>query len=348
MRSKTTEIKNTVTNYDGIAKRLLDNMDDEEMTVFINNVFSREYDRNSSVTRMATETYDRETRQKRCDYFVKIDNDLFLIEIQSYEDEEMALRIFEYGSRGAELHGRTTSDDDTIELQFPEPVVFYLRKGEKVHDRLSVRIHCSGSDEIYSYEAKVVYVEDYGMDRLIETGMLPLIPFYPMRYEKILERKHSEEEENMILMDFRGSYEILRKAAKQKLFGAEYYQYLKESMLKVFSGLVNRMKKSGKMKKEKEAKELMQKMVDEPIEMFDIFLALEESKEEGRTEGRAEGIAEEKKNTEKAETERDQEKKRMVNSIQSAMKKLNLSAEEAMDFLDISEEERSPYREAIL
>lgn len=41
------------------------------------------------------------------------------------------------------------------------------------------------------------------------------------------------------------------------------------------------MKNSGKMKSVKEARAVMQRIVDEPIEMFDIFKALEESREEG-------------------------------------------------------------------
>lgn len=160
----------------------------------------------------------------------------------------------------------------------------------KVHDRLSVRIHRSGSDEEYRYDARVIYVEDYDISSLIETGMYPLIPFYPMRYEKILDRKHSENDENNILKDFELCYQKLSALLKTGKLGVEYYQFLKESVIKVFDGVVNRMNRSGKLKKNREAKELMQKMVDEPIEMFDIFQALEESREEGIEKGIEEGI----------------------------------------------------------
>jgi len=331
--SKTKKISGkTVTSYDGIAKRLLDNMDDERMITFINHTFSRAFRKDSAVTRLATETYDSETKQRRCDYFVKIDDDMFLIEIQSYEDDEMAIRIFEYGSRGAVLHTRKITEDDTIDIQLPEPVVFYLRKGDKVRDRLSVRIHRSGSDEEYRYEAKVVYVEDYDMDGLIETGMYPLVPFYPMRYEKILNKNHSEEDENSILRDFEASFRKITAAMKSQKFGAEYYLYIKESMIKVFGGVVERMKNSGKMKSVKEARAVMQRIVDEPIEMFDIFKALEDSREEGIEQGKAEGKFESIK-VMKYLTKNYTEEKPEDELIGEMTEKLEISIEEAREYL---------------
>ena len=283
--------KKTVTNYDGITKQLLDNMDDRGMIEFINSTFGRNFSSDSSVTRLATETTDKETKQKRCDYFVKINDDFFLIEIQSYEDEEMALRIFEYGSRGAVLHS-LENDGDTIDIQFPEPVVFYLRKEGKVHEKLSVRMRRSGSDETYNYAARVVYVEDYDLDGLMENNMLPLVPFYPMRYEKMLEKKHSSNDERKMLKDISECYEKLKAGMKSGRYGAEYFHYMTSSMVKVLEGMIKRIKKEGKIYNEKEAEEVMQRMTDEPIEMFDIFEAMKEMKEQGITEGLVKGKAE--------------------------------------------------------
>ncbi len=46
------------------------------------------------------------------------------------------------------------------------------------------------------------------------------------------------------------------------------------------------MKKTTFQNSEEEAKKVMQKMIDEPMEIIDIFGALKESREEGRVEGR--------------------------------------------------------------
>ncbi len=277
--------KITAVNYDGITKQLLDNMNDRTMIQFINSTFERNFSIDSDVVRLAAETTDNETKQKRCDYFVKIGDDFFLIEIQSYEDEEMAIRIFEYGSRGAILHAREKTDGSTIELQFPEPVVFYLRKEGTIHDKLAVKIRRTGSEETFDYEAKVIYVEDYDFDSLIEKSMLPMIPFYPMRYEKMLKRKHSDQDEKDMLKDLSVCYEKLKEALKAKKFGYIYFQYMSASMANVFKGMIKRMKNQGNILNEEEANRVMQKMIDEPIEMFDIFSALEQSKEEGQKQG---------------------------------------------------------------
>jgi len=58
------------------------------------------------------------------------------------------------------------------------------------------------------------------------------------------------------------------------------------------NGMIKRLKKRKKILDEKGAAEVMQKMVDDPIEMFDIFKALEDSRAEGKEEGKAEGIKE--------------------------------------------------------
>jgi len=46
------------------------------------------------------------------------------------------------------------------------------------------------------------------------------------------------------------------------------------------------VKKTTFQNSEEEAKKVMQKMIDEPMEIIDIFGALKESREEGRVEGR--------------------------------------------------------------
>lgn len=115
--------KNTIVNYDGIAKNLLDTMDDESLILFINFTFSRKFETNAVVSRMATETSTSDLKQKRCDYFISINNELFLIEIQSYDDDEMAMRVFDYGIRGAVLHGKRTENKGVVELTVPKPVV---------------------------------------------------------------------------------------------------------------------------------------------------------------------------------------------------------------------------------
>ena len=59
------KIKIITTNYDGIAKSLLDSMKDESLVAFINSSFSKDFKKDAKVTRLATETYDEELKQKQ-------------------------------------------------------------------------------------------------------------------------------------------------------------------------------------------------------------------------------------------------------------------------------------------
>ena len=67
---------------------------------------------------------------------------------------------------------------------------------------------------------------------------------------------------------------------------------MRTAMAEVMNGMIKRLKKRKKILDERSAAEVMQKMIDDPIEMFDIFKALEDSRAEGKEEGKAEGKAE--------------------------------------------------------
>ncbi len=59
------KIKIITTNYDGIAKSLLNSMKDESLVAFINSSFSKNFKKDAKVVRLATETYDEELKQKQ-------------------------------------------------------------------------------------------------------------------------------------------------------------------------------------------------------------------------------------------------------------------------------------------
>ena len=59
-------------------------------------------------------------------------------------------------------------------------------------------------------------------------------------------------------------------------------------MVKVFEGVIKRAKMKNMLHNEKEAKKTMERIIDEPIEMFDIYKALADSRDEGRNKGRSE------------------------------------------------------------
>ena len=231
------KIKKVKSNYDGIVKSLLDSMSNRLLIDLINSTFSTNYSSDASVIRLATETYDKELKQKRCDYFIKIDDDFFLIEIQSNPDADMEMRILEYSLRGAKLHGMTKTDDGT-DLHFPKPVVFYLRKSRRFKDKLSVKVTGSLSEKSFILNAESIYIDDYSFSDMIERSMFPMLPFYPLRYEKTMFRKHTKQDESAILSDLKECSEKLKKAYQDKLIEDEIYKYIRDWMLKVFHTVV--------------------------------------------------------------------------------------------------------------
>ena len=279
---------NAVYSYDGIAKSALDEMKDENLIIFINRIFNRDLSLKSKVLRLATETYDENIKQNRCDYYVCIANEMFLIELQSYEDSEMAVRVFDYGTRGSKLHARNIKEYEMIELTLPNPVVFYLRKGRNVVNELSVRL-VSPENQTFTYSARAVYLDDYSFKDMIDNYMYPMMPFYPLRYEKTLLKKHTEEDEKQILDEIKDNLKILRKPLEDGIISFEDYRYIRRWMVETFRAVVTRSKKRKKFVNEKEAERVMQYMVDEPIEGFDIYKALRDSRAEGKLEGKLEG-----------------------------------------------------------
>ena len=281
------EIKKITTNYDGIAKSLLDSMKDESLVAFINSSFSKNFKKDSKVVRLATETYDEELKQKRCDYFIRIENDLFLIEIQSNDDSEMAMRIFDYGIRGAKIHG-SVKNDEIIDLKLPEPVVFFLRKNNP-KEKLSVRISGPNENDSFTYEARVIYLDDYSFNDMIDRSMFPMIPFYMMRYEKKLFDQHTVKDETVILTDLRKCSESLKEAYRSNRIGREIYKYIRDWLVSVFRAIVRKAEEKQTFINPKEADEVMQMIIDEPIEGYDIFQTLKESELKGEKRGLKKG-----------------------------------------------------------
>ena len=280
---------NAVLNYDGIAKRTLQSLKDDVIINFINITFSKNFDSNAKVIRMATESYNAEIKQKRCDYFININNEMFLIEIQSYDDNEMAVRIFDYGVRGAILHSKNNTGEDIVDLNLAEPAVFYLRKGNKPHETLKLRLTKQSGGE-FIYEARVIYLDDYSFSEMIDKYMFPMIPFYPMRYEKILFSSHTDQDEKTILADIIDCNRRLKQTYKDGIISSENYKHIRDWFINVFKEIIRKARNRNTLINEQEAENIMNMIVDEPIEGFDLYQALEDSKEEGRNEGKNEMI----------------------------------------------------------
>lgn len=167
--------------------------------------------------------------------------------------------------------------------------MFFLRKDGKALETLSVEINIPKQDKSFEYTAKAVYVEDFTFSELIQNYMFPVVPFHCMKFEKVLYYPHTEHDEKDILEEFEDNYKTLKEALFANIIEKADFKYIVEAMVKVFEGVIKRAKMKNMLHNEKEAKKTMERIIDEPIEMFDIYKALADSRDEGRNEGWNEG-----------------------------------------------------------
>lgn len=157
----------------------------------INEIFGTEYD--VSVVepdRMADEhhlTYEDGTDIKNItDACLKIDGRYYHIECQSTEDGEILIRLVRYNSMIALENMEYTSDGKTLIVDYPKSALVKLRGSEGRITHMMVE-HRHGM-EMAREAITVMNVPAYSMDDIFKKELFFLVPFYPIRYEKALDR----------------------------------------------------------------------------------------------------------------------------------------------------------------
>ena len=57
------------TDYDGLVKQIMNNMQDKNIIEFIGALFSKKYTKDSQLIRLCTETHDEKATQRRADFY---------------------------------------------------------------------------------------------------------------------------------------------------------------------------------------------------------------------------------------------------------------------------------------
>jgi predicted transposase/invertase (TIGR01784 family) len=178
------ELEKKRLSYDAAFKQFLEESSDENFIRFINGLCGKNLPTDLKVERLSTES-NKETRRV-ADIYIRVGDSMYSFEIQTSNDHSMAVRVFEYGFRGALQHGQTTDDNGAITLRFPEPVVIYLRSNENTPMQLAVNVEFPHIGQTVKYTVPTKRMGDYTPAKLLEQYLLPLMPFYPMKYEHLL------------------------------------------------------------------------------------------------------------------------------------------------------------------
>ncbi len=130
-----------------------------------------------------SETVDgsKEIEEQISDFLIKIENEMYLLECQSYDDGSMAIRIAEYAFIAARQFAIWDIGHVTIPL--PRFSVIYVKRTEKTPKTTEITFIFPNGQAV-NYESSNVILEEFTKEYIVEKRLFPYIPFYIARYEK--------------------------------------------------------------------------------------------------------------------------------------------------------------------
>ena len=165
----------------------------------INDIFGKKYPMNVKMDILPSEGYltgsgnakgSQEIEEKISDFLIKIENQVYLVECHSYDDDSMALRIAEY----AFIAARQFADWGIGYASIPIPKfsIIYIKRTSKTPK--TTRLTFTFPDgQTVSCESANVILDELTKEYIVEKRLFPYIPFYIARYEKDIESGDSIE-----------------------------------------------------------------------------------------------------------------------------------------------------------
>ena len=194
--------------YDKAFKRIL-TLSDKAVINLINGLFGTDYPTNSKITYNWTEHEDKELKRTLSDSILTInDRDIYHIEAQMTEDEEIVFRVFEYGFGHA--YKNRTFGDGSETMIFPRPCIIYLDEGkkDKIPDEYTLVLKFENQGE-FSYKVPVFKLQSASIQELNEKKLIVLLPFLLLKLrkkmEKIRSKENMEELQNLVVNDIIGA-----------------------------------------------------------------------------------------------------------------------------------------------
>ena len=186
----------------------------------INEAFQKSYPINSRVEILPSEGYfvnaskeeQKNAIEKReSDFLLRIEDDYYLLECQTYDDDSMALRLAEYTFLAA--RGAASFDQAHVILPLPHFTVVYIKNTEKT-PRTTTITYQYPDGTAYDYTTDNIFLSDLTREEIIEKQLYVYIPFYIARYEKELQTETNYRKAIEDLEFFRDHLMQLRKDSK--------------------------------------------------------------------------------------------------------------------------------------
>ena len=178
--------------YDKAFKRIL-TLSDKAVINLINGLFGTDYPTNSKITYNWTEHEDKDLKRTLSDSILTInDRDIYHIEAQITEDEEIVFRVFEYGFGHAYKNRTYKNGNET--MIFPRPCIVYLDEGKKdtIPDEYTLILKFENQGE-FSYKVPVFKLQSISLQELNDKKLIALLPFLLLKLRKKIEKIRSKE-----------------------------------------------------------------------------------------------------------------------------------------------------------
>jgi len=184
----------------------------------INDIFGKEYPLDAKVEVLPSEGYltedetadgSKKIEEQISDFLIKIGNEIYLLECQSYDDGSMAIRIAEYAFIVARRFA--TWDIGHAVIPMPKFSVIYVKRTEKTPKTTIITFIFPDGQEV-NYESANVILEEFTKEYIVEKRLFPYIPFYIARYEKDIASEDNIEEAVKDLEYFRNEMVRLYEA----------------------------------------------------------------------------------------------------------------------------------------
>lgn len=174
-------------DYDNVFKSMKYN-NKELFIPIINDTFGKNYTKADTITILPSEgditkiiSGKADIESRTSDFLMKIRDEFYLIEEQSYRDGTMAIRIAEYAFIAARQNA--VWKDGRVYLKMPNYCVIYIKSSESTSEYTKITYEFPNG-QFVDYDSKNVIVKNYTKEDILEKRLYAYIPYYILRYEK--------------------------------------------------------------------------------------------------------------------------------------------------------------------
>lgn len=173
------------TPYDDAYKTMLEKFP-QLIIPLVNEQFHKDYPLDAKVENLNQESHTKDQKIV-ADSVFKICEHYYHVECQSNPDGTIAIRMLEYDFYIG-MKQIKKNENGIYEVTFPQSCVIYLRHNSSTEDEMKVQVNIPGQIT-FTYAVPIIKAQEYSLDEIFEKKLFLLLPFYIIRYEKLLKNQ---------------------------------------------------------------------------------------------------------------------------------------------------------------